>query len=239
MPCLLFSWGLENADEANTNNSNNLVVDESVILMGTLSTHWMIIWMKWFDDAFFRTRAFFTVRWRKVDATYRKELFIYDAQIPVLWIRCMTCWQKLGIILEKNVFKIEVIKGKSNLKMFSWIVIWKILMIYCNFSLISFSLLIFGRNFADYDLPLNEIHNLAPTIWKNCLSGWKFMDSHKTHKAFVQMAKRLERTSNHNEFCSEPSTRLVPKWHLCERHRSSPSVSTFFPICYKLLPLRY
>ena len=31
------------------------------------------------------------------------------------------------------------------------------------------------------------------------------MDSHKTHKAFVQMAKRLERTLGHNECCSAPS----------------------------------
>ena len=41
LPCLLFSWGLENTDDTNTNNNNNLVF-ESVILMGTLSTHWMI-----------------------------------------------------------------------------------------------------------------------------------------------------------------------------------------------------
>ena len=44
----------------------------------------------------------------------------------------------------------------------------------------------------------------APATWKSCLSGWKFIDSHKTHKAFVQMAKRLERILGHNECCSVP-----------------------------------
>ena len=43
------------------------------------------------------------------------------------------------------------------------------------------------------------------------------MDSHKTHKAFIQMAKRLERTSGHNEYCSAPSLHLVPACDLCER----------------------
>ena len=35
------------------------------------------------------------------------------------------------------------------------------------------------------------------------------MDSHKTHKAFVQMAKQLEQTSGHND-CSV--VRLVCVW---------------------------
>ena len=35
------------------------------------------------------------------------------------------------------------------------------------------------------------------------------MDSHKTHKAFIQMAKRLDRMSGHNECCSAPSPRTV------------------------------
>ena len=65
LPCLLFSWGLQNADDTNTNNNNNLVV-ESVILMGSLSTHWMIIWMDGLTPRLthFVARAFFTVRWR-------------------------------------------------------------------------------------------------------------------------------------------------------------------------------
>ena len=29
------------------------------------------------------------------------------------------------------------------------------------------------------------IRSLALATWKSCLSGWKFMDSHKTHKATV------------------------------------------------------
>ena len=44
------------------------------------------------------------------------------------------------------------------------------------------------------------------------------MDSHKNHKAFVQMAKRLERKSGHNECCSAPSSCSIPAWDLCERH---------------------
>ena len=46
------------------------------------------------------------------------------------------------------------------------------------------------------------------------------MDSHKTHKAFVQMAKRLEQTSGYNECCSEPKsmfgedTKLSPSYGL-------------------------
>ena len=33
------------------------------------------------------------------------------------------------------------------------------------------------------------------------------MGSQKTHKVFVQMAKRIERMSCHNESCSAPSHR--------------------------------
>ena len=58
----------------------------------------------------------------------------------------------------------------------------------------------------------------APATWKSCLSGWKFMDSHKTHKAFIQVAKRLEGMSGHNECCSAPSLCWVPACVLCERH---------------------
>ena len=43
------------------------------------------------------------------------------------------------------------------------------------------------------------------------------MDLDKTHKAFVQMAKRLDWTSDHNECCSVPSPHLVPACDLCER----------------------
>ena len=35
------------------------------------------------------------------------------------------------------------------------------------------------------------------------------MDSHRTHKDLVQMAKRLEPKSNHNSCCSVASSRLV------------------------------
>ena len=31
------------------------------------------------------------------------------------------------------------------------------------------------------------------------------MDLHKTHKAFIQMAKRIARTLTYNECCSAPS----------------------------------
>ena len=60
--------------------------------------------------------------------------------------------------------------------------------------------------------------SLVPATWKSCLSGWKFMDSHKTHKAFIQMANWLEQTLGHNECCSVPSPCSVPAWDLCERH---------------------
>ena len=54
--------------------------------------------------------------------------------------------------------------------------------------------------------------------WKSCLSGWKFMDSHNTHKAFIQTVKGLERMSDHNECCSMPSSHSVPTCNLCEIH---------------------
>ena len=44
------------------------------------------------------------------------------------------------------------------------------------------------------------------------------MDSHKTHKAFVQMAKWLERTSGHNKCCSAPGPFSALACELCERH---------------------
>ena len=34
----------------------------------------------------------------------------------------------------------------------------------------------------------------------------------QTHKAFIQMAKRLEWTLGHNECCSAPSPGSVPAW---------------------------
>ena len=40
------------------------------------------------------------------------------------------------------------------------------------------------------------------------------MDSHKNHKAFVQMAKWSEGTLGHNECCSARSPRSVPAWDL-------------------------
>ena len=45
-----------------------------------------------------------------------------------------------------------------------------------------------------------------------------YLDSQRTNKAFVQMAKWLEQTSGHNECCSVPSPFLVPALDLCERH---------------------
>ena len=44
------------------------------------------------------------------------------------------------------------------------------------------------------------------------------MDGHKTHKALVQMAERLEQASGHNECCSAPSPCWFPACNLCERH---------------------
>ena len=44
------------------------------------------------------------------------------------------------------------------------------------------------------------------------------MDSHKNQKAFVQVAKWIEWTSDHNECCSAPSPRSFPACNLCERH---------------------
>ena len=44
------------------------------------------------------------------------------------------------------------------------------------------------------------------------------MDSHKNHKALVQIAKRIEWTSGHYECCSLPSPHLFPSCDLCERH---------------------
>ena len=44
------------------------------------------------------------------------------------------------------------------------------------------------------------------------------MDSHKNHKAFVQMAKRLEHMLGHNECFSATSPCSVPALDLCERH---------------------
>ena len=59
--------------------------------------------------------------------------------------------------------------------------------------------------------------------WKKCSSRLKFMDPHKNHKAFVQMAKRLKRTLGHNDCCSVPSPCWVPtsrplwKTYLCKQ----------------------
>ena len=50
---------------------------------------------------------------------------------------------------------------------------------------------------------------------KSCLYGWKFMDSQKTHKAFVLMAKQIERTSGHKEYCSTP---LIQGGHTSDPH---------------------
>ena len=44
------------------------------------------------------------------------------------------------------------------------------------------------------------------------------MDSQKTHKAFVQMAKQLERTLGHNKCCIVPSPRSVSACDLCKSH---------------------
>ena len=44
------------------------------------------------------------------------------------------------------------------------------------------------------------------------------MDSHKIHKAFVQMAKQLEQMSGHSECYSAPSPHSVPVCDLCERN---------------------
>ena len=44
------------------------------------------------------------------------------------------------------------------------------------------------------------------------------MDSHKTRKAFVQMAMRLDWRLGHNECCSASSPRSVSGSDLCERH---------------------
>ena len=73
LPCLLLSWGLDNADDTNTNNSNNLVV-ESVILMGTLSTHWMIMWMEWLTHLI--ASVFFTRFLQFVDAKLTRRRLI-------------------------------------------------------------------------------------------------------------------------------------------------------------------
>ena len=48
------------------------------------------------------------------------------------------------------------------------------------------------------------------------------MDSHKTHKAFVQMVKWLEPTSGHNECCNTPSPHSVPACDL------SSAVGSFY-----------
>ena len=37
-----------------------------------------------------------------------------------------------------------------------------------------------------------------------------YLDSHKNHKAFVRMAKRLEQMSGHNECCSVPTSCSIP-----------------------------
>ena len=44
------------------------------------------------------------------------------------------------------------------------------------------------------------------------------MESHKTSKAFVQMAEQIEQTSGHNKCCTAPSPCSVPAFDLCERH---------------------
>ena len=62
------------------------------------------------------------------------------------------------------------------------------------------------------------VWSLAPGTWKSCQSGWKFMDSLKNPKAFIQMTKRIQRTLGHNECCGAPSPRLFPTCNLCERN---------------------
>ena len=55
---------------------------------------------------------------------------------------------------------------------------------------------------------LEKVVNLGENSWTHT----------KLIKPLVQMAKRLERTSGHNECCSAPSPRLVPTCNVCERH---------------------
>ena len=57
------------------------------------------------------------------------------------------------------------------------------------------------------------------------------MDSHKTHKAFVQMAKWLEQTLGHNEYRSAPS--LYVRFHLGtyvkdQRGQNKKDICTFW-----------
>ena len=47
-----------------------------------------------------------------------------------------------------------------------------------------------------------DSYNTSVGDLKKLLSGWKFMESHKIHEAFVQMAKQM---SGLNECCSAPS----------------------------------
>ena len=46
----------------------------------------------------------------------------------------------------------------------------------------------------------------------------KSMDSHKSHKAFIQMAKQFERMSSCNEWCSAPILNSFPACCLRERY---------------------
>ena len=67
-----------------------------------------------------------------------------------------------------------------------------------------------GQQYITSVIQVSVIWSLELATWKSCLSGWKFMDSRKNHKACVQMAKQLKQMSGNNESCILPGPWSFP-----------------------------